>query len=105
MPRPSAPTVSSCSAARDPEEAARWYALAAERGNDAAATALGLLYLDGLGVTRDFAKARRLLTGPASRGNSFAKKGLTELQALVAAETDNAPDRQDIHNDAMRRAR
>lgn len=73
--------------ARDPVEAARWYGISAALRNDAAATALGLLHLDGLGVDRDLVKARRLLMGPASRGDALAKKGLKEIDAMVEAET------------------
>lgn len=64
-------------------EAARWYAIGAELGNDTAATALGLLYLDGLGVPFNPVKARLLLSGPASRGDTMAQKGLAELGAMT----------------------
>ena len=62
--------------AADCAVAARWYRIAKEKGSDAAATALGLLYLDGRGVSADAATAHNLLVGPAYRGNGFAKAGL-----------------------------
>jgi TPR repeat protein len=68
--------------AADPAEAARWYQLAVDAGNDAAATALGKLYLDGRGVAQNLVKAERLLVGPAARGSAFARQALTSLQSL-----------------------
>ena len=52
----------------------------------AAATALGLLHIDGRGVDRDPVTARILLVGPARRGNGFAQAGLKRLRLLAGAD-------------------
>jgi TPR repeat protein len=83
---------------RDLAIAARWYARGAELGNDAAATALGLLHLDGLGVEKNLVTARKLMAGPASRGDALAKKGMTELYAILESEAANDPGQRDTIN-------
>ena len=54
----------------------RWYRVAAEGGNDIAATALSLLLMSGEGAEPDPAQAQRWLSGPAARGNAHAQYGL-----------------------------
>jgi len=73
--------------APDAAQAALCYERATKAGNDAAATALGLMHLNGQ-IEADLAKAERLLTGPAARGNAFAQHGLQRLHDIVA---DRAP--------------
>lgn len=57
---------------RDPAEAARWYKLAAERGDRQAAFALGRAYLEGSGVTMDRKKAEQLFRSAAKGGHGAA---------------------------------
>jgi localization factor PodJL len=67
--------------AADPAEAARWYALAAERGYAPAQYRLGSLYEKGTGVTRDFARAVSLYDQAANAGNAGAMHNLAVLYA------------------------
>lgn len=71
----------------DPAEAARWYKLAAARGNPEAAFALALAYLQGRGVQADRAAARPLLEAAAARDHTGALYNL----GLMASE-ESAPD-------------
>ncbi len=69
--------------AADPARAALYYERATKAGNDAAATALALMHLNGR-VEADLAQAERLLIGPAARGNAFAQHGLQRLRETLA---------------------
>ncbi|MCC2097668.1 MAG: SEL1-like repeat protein [Hyphomicrobiales bacterium] len=51
----------------DPAEAARWYALAAKRGDAQAAFAMGRAYLSGRGVKQDPKKAREFFEQAAAK--------------------------------------
>jgi hypothetical protein len=53
----------------------------AEAGGLAAATILGVCYIDGYGVERNFGEAARLLSGPAGRGVPRAVSNLARLYA------------------------
>jgi TPR repeat protein len=57
----------------DPEEAAKWFLMAAEQGDLVSQLRLGLLYHDGTGVPRDFAEAARWLRAPAEEGDVDAQ--------------------------------
>ncbi len=57
----------------DPAEAARWYRLSIDKTDEPTAMEnLGLLYLSGAGVQRDYAEARRLLERAAAAGDDHA---------------------------------
>lgn len=66
------------------EQAARWYALAAERGFAPAQYRLGNLYEKGLGMPRDLVKARELYERAAIQGNASAMHNLAVLYAMGA---------------------
>ena len=60
----------------DFEEAARWYALAAEQGVSEAQNNLGVLYKDGQGVGQDFEEAARWFRTAAMQGNTLSQLNL-----------------------------
>ena len=60
----------------DFEEAARWYALAAEQGVSEAQNNLGVLYKDGQGVGQDFEEAARWFRMAAVQGNTLSQLNL-----------------------------
>lgn len=60
-------------------EAARWYALAAEKGHVTATRALGLLYLKGMGIPQSVEKAIQLLSNAAEKGDVVAILNLSEI--------------------------
>src|SRR4051812_15778942 len=57
-------------------EAARWYRKAADRGNEAAQTNLGALYLDGHGVEKDDVEGFKLFLRAATRGFAPAQNNV-----------------------------
>lgn len=57
---------------RNPEEAARWYRLAAEGGNVDAQYNLGAMYEAGEGVPRDYGEAYKWLRRAAAQGDRHA---------------------------------
>lgn len=57
---------------RDPEEAARWYKLAADRGDRQATFALGIAALEGRGIPKDKARAEALFKTAAAAGHAGA---------------------------------
>lgn len=57
---------------RNPEEAARWYRLAAESGNVDAQYNLGAMYEAGEGVPRDYGEAYKWLRRAAGQGDAHA---------------------------------
>ncbi|HVK89794.1 MAG TPA: peptidoglycan-binding protein [Mycoplana sp.] len=70
-------------------EAARWYALSAERGFAPAQYRLGSFYEKGQGVERDLDKARGLYEQAAKQGNASA---MHNLAVLLATGGGKAPD-------------
>lgn len=56
----------------EPDEAFRWFSLAAEQGNLKAQTGLGICYLNGWGTEPDVKKGRKLLAQAAERGDEDA---------------------------------
>ncbi len=71
----------------DPEEAARWYRLAAERGDTQGAYALGLAFLQGRGLAIDRVAGRDWLLKAAANNHLGALYNL----GLIAMESDH-PD-------------
>ena len=61
---------------KDPAEAAKWYILAAKRGDREAAFALGRAYMTGEGVKKDRATAIAFLKKAADKGNPAAQYNL-----------------------------
>ena len=59
--------------ARDPVEAARWFAKAAEQGSDAGQYELGLLHESGMGVPRDQVTALAWYRKAAAQGHARAQ--------------------------------
>lgn len=66
---------------RDYSQAFYWYQKAADRGNADAQFKLGLLYEDGLGVTKDYGQAKVWYQKAADQGNSDAAAGLFRIGA------------------------
>ena len=64
---------------KNDKEAAKWYAMAAERGNPAAQTQLGLMYCLGQGVQKDSHKGTGWLLLAAKQGFGPALLALQEL--------------------------
>jgi TPR repeat protein len=64
------------------EESARWYEKAAIQGDAAAQRFLGVLFMMGKGVPRDFDVAQKWLEKAISNGDSEAKKKLKLLEEI-----------------------
>lgn len=76
---------------QSPEQAAKWYRSAAEKGVDAAQYKLGLLYRDGEGVPQDMEYAYAWLSVAAKQGNRFAPNDLAGVESqLSEAEMSQA---------------
>ncbi len=75
---------------RDDEEAARWWRLAAERGDVAGAYEYGVALLSGAGVAADNAAARKQFTAAAATGHLGALYNLGVLALQGGA--DGKPD-------------
>lgn len=73
----------------DLPEAARWYAMAAERGFAPAQYRLGSLYEKGTGVGRDINKAMALYEQAAAVGNASSMHNLAVLYASGASGAAN----------------
>ena len=63
----------------DPQQAAFWFAKAADAGHDFAEYSLGKLYLKGEGVPKDTARAITYLERSAAKGNQYAEYALGKL--------------------------
>ncbi len=61
---------------RDPAVAATWYRRAAEQGHAEAEYNLGIMHLEGDGVTQNLGEGRRLVVSAAERGEYLARKFL-----------------------------
>ena len=72
---------------KDLEEAVKWFAKAAERGNVEAMYYLGECYRDGSGVDEDQKKAVEWFTKAAKQGHEEAK---AELEFYNRRESENA---------------
>ncbi|MBB5044196.1 peptidoglycan-binding protein [Shinella fusca] len=72
--------------ATDLKEAARWYALSADRGFAPAEYRLANLYEKGQGVDLDLDRARRLYETAAEKGNASAMHNLAVLLATGTGE-------------------
>ena len=70
---------SDCSGARNLQESAKWYRVAADKGLAPAQFALGVLYVNGEGVAKDAAEARKWLSAAAGQGSTPAKFYLDRL--------------------------
>jgi hypothetical protein len=62
--------------AQDDVEAARWYRNAADQGEAAAQSGLGIMYQNGQGVPQDDAEAMKWYRKAADQGDATAKKNL-----------------------------
>ncbi len=71
---------------QDPAAAARWYRLAAARGDERAMASLGLMAADGRGVPRDRTEARRWFEAASAKGEPTAAYNLALL--LLASGTE-----------------
>ena len=74
--------------ARDPGEAASWYAKAATAGDAEATYRLALLFDEGIGVPRDTVKARDLLSQAAALGHDKARDRFNRLLGPGLPELD-----------------
>ena len=61
---------------QDYAEAAKWFRLAAEQGDDRAMYNLGLTYSNGLGIPRDYAEAAKWFRLAAEQSNTDAQYNL-----------------------------
>ena len=68
-----------CSGKRNLAESAHWYRVAADKGLAPAQFALGVLYMNGEGMSKDAREARRWLSAAANQGNTSAKFYLERL--------------------------
>ncbi len=59
----------------------KWYRLAAANGNDSGMYNVGVLYENGLGVSKDRSQALVWYRGAARAGNAEAKRALKSLGA------------------------
>ena len=63
----------------DYAEAAKWYRVAAERGDPASQDGLALLYRDGQGVAQDYAEALKWLRRAAAKDSYVAQYHLGQM--------------------------
>lgn len=70
------------SGVRNPAEAARLLAIAAEQGHAGAQSVLGWLHMTGTGMPRDDARAARWLRPAAEAGDTAAQNNLGVLHAI-----------------------
>nr|WP_320410520.1 hypothetical protein [Ensifer sp. LC499] len=75
----------------DNGKAARFYRLAAERGNVDAMVNLGLMLQNGEGIAKDIPAARDIFRKAANEGDAFAGQKLAELSAGGGFETAMLP--------------
>ena len=66
---------------KNPDEAVRWFRLAAEKGHAKAQGILGLCYHSGQGVAQDFAEAAKWLRKAAEQDDAIAQFSLGALHA------------------------
>ncbi|HEV7323246.1 MAG TPA: tetratricopeptide repeat protein [Ensifer sp.] len=71
----------------DNGKAAKFYRLAADRGNVDAMVNLGLMLQNGEGINKDLPAAREIFRKAANEGDAFAGQKLAELSAGDAFET------------------
>ena len=79
---------------RDPNEAARWFAAAAEQGYAKAQRHLGNHYASGDGVSQDTVPAIMWLTLAAQQGLVTAEMGLQDVLAGASVEQRNEAERK-----------
>ena len=78
---------------KDPEQAVKWYRLAAAQGHGGAQFNLGGLYFDGLGVPRDLVRATMWFTLSAAAGIPGAAKNRSAVAgALTPTELGRAQE-------------
>jgi len=71
-------------------EAAKWFRLAADKGNAAARFTLGVMYGEGRGVPQDYAEAARWYRRAAEQGDAQAQYNLGLAYARGEGVTQNA---------------
>jgi TPR repeat protein len=74
-------------AARDDAETIKWYEKGAERGNVFALFNLGMAYLKGIGVARDYVEAYKWLHLSATKGYDDAPAICEALEKKSQAKT------------------
>ncbi len=77
---------------KNPEEAARWFRFAAEKGYAKAQGILGLCYHSGQGVTQDFTEAAKWLRKAAEQDDAIAQFSLGTLCANGQGVTKDAAE-------------
>ncbi|WP_312033039.1 tetratricopeptide repeat protein [Ensifer sesbaniae] len=71
----------------DNGKAAKFYRLAADRGNVDAMVNLGLMLGNGEGIAKDIPAARNMFRKAANEGDTFAERKLAELDGNDAFQT------------------
>jgi tetratricopeptide (TPR) repeat protein len=66
---------------RAPKEAAKWFAMAADRGIPMAMCNLGIMLLNGEGIPRDYDRAAKLLQQASDEGQANATCSLADMYA------------------------
>jgi hypothetical protein len=69
----------------------KWYRLAADQGNAAAQTALGVVYANGLGVPQDQAKAVECTRKAADQGYANAQNNLGNMASPPCCSVGSIP--------------
>ena len=69
---------------QDDDAAAKWYQVAADRGDVVSQLSLGTLYVSGRGVDQNFVEAYKWLTLVALSDNRTAKGQALEVRGLIA---------------------
>ena len=59
----------------------KWYKLAADKGDAEAMFNIGVLYVNGNGVTRDYKEAMKWFELAANKGVAEAKSALADLKS------------------------
>ncbi|WP_371826572.1 tetratricopeptide repeat protein [Ensifer sp. PDNC004] len=77
--------------AEDNAKAAKFYRLAADRGNVDAMVNLGLMLENGEGINKDIPAAREIFRKAANEGDAFAGQKLAELSVRDGFETAMLP--------------
>ncbi len=86
--------------AKDQSEAARWYRIAADKGNPEGQNSLGSMYQAGEGVPRDYEQALRLYSLAANQGHAEALNNLAFMYDLGLGVAEDNMRAAQLYNQA-----
>ncbi|MEO7146123.1 MAG: tetratricopeptide repeat protein, partial [Bryobacteraceae bacterium] len=77
---------------KDNAEAAKWFQMAAERGDPDAQRNLAQMYYDGIGIPQDYGTAAEWCRGAADQGHSIGQAMLGEMYYVGQGVSRNYPE-------------